>query len=448
MRIYTYLVIIACMLAAYVSSPDVGLSPGIVKFLPDLLSACTVIYVLLAGTRQRFRYVGFKYWLIFAVLTLAIIAGPLINHEAPGPIVNGMRYYLRAIPFFFLPAVVEYSEEDLKRFMYLILALSLLQCPVAAYQRYTVAENNQFSGDPVIGTLMISGILSLFLISVLCVMGSLMVRGRVGKIWYACCFVALVLPMSINETKVTIFLLPLALLVTFALAARPGRRIPVTLSALGLLALGAAVFVPLYNYFNTLHNPMPFTVQDFLTDNSMLNTYMNKPAGVGTGEEAGRSTALLAPFLQLGHDPINLTFGLGLGNVSVSSLGTQFSGQYATLYWNFAHDLSLSMFLFEIGLFGTTLILLLHWMLLRDALYVMRRDSGLLGALAPGYIGAWVTTTVGLVYVTVHTFESLSFMFWFFSGLLAARRMHLAGDSVPAAVGVQAGLAVPNLGFR
>jgi len=100
----------------------------------------------------------------------------------------------------------------------------------------------------------------------------------------------------------------------------------------------------------------------------------------------------------------------------VSSLGTQFSGQYATLYWNFAHDLSLSMFIFEIGLFGTLLILLLHWMLLRDAFYVMRRDSGLLGALAPGYIGAWVTTTVGLVYVTVHTFESLSFMFWFFSG--------------------------------
>jgi hypothetical protein len=447
MRIYMYLVIVVCMLAAFVSSPDVGLAPGVVKFLPDLMSVCTVIYVVLAGTRQRFRYVGFKYWLIFAALTLAIVCGPLINHEAPGAVINGMRYYLRAIPFFLLPAVVEYSEEDLKRFMYLILALSLLQCPVAVYQRYTVAESNQFSGDPVIGTLMISGILSLFLISVLCVMGSLMVRGRVGKIWYACCFVMLVLPMSINETKVTIFLLPLALLVTFALAARPGRRIAVTLSALGLLVLGSAIFVPLYNYFNTLHNPNPWTVQEFLTNNALFSAYMNKPAGVGTGEEAGRSTALLAPFQQLGHDPINLTFGLGLGNASESSLGTQFTGEYATLYWNFAHELSMSMFLFEVGLFGTTLILLLHWMVLRDAIYVFRRDPGLLGALAPGYVGAWVTTTVGLIYVTVHTFESLSYMFWFFSGLLAARRMHLQGESVPATV-MQAALVVPNLRSR
>ncbi|HEY6454258.1 MAG TPA: hypothetical protein VIY90_03145 [Steroidobacteraceae bacterium] len=441
-----YLVILASMLAAYVSSPDVGLAPGIVKFLPDLLSICTAVYVVLAGTRQRFRYVGFKYWLIFAALTLALICGPLVNHEAPGPIINGMRYYLRAIPFFFLPAVVAYSEEDLKRFMYLILGLSLLQCPIAAYQRYTVAENNQFSGDPVIGTLMISGILSLFLISVLCIMGSLMVRGRVGKLWYACCFVTLVLPMSINETKVTIFLLPLALLVTFALAARPGRRIPVTLSALALLVLGGAIFVPLYNYFNTLHNPVPFTVQEFLTNSELFNNYMSKSAGVGTDEEAGRTTSLVAPFMQLGHDPINLTLGLGIGNVSQSSLGTQFTGHFATLYWNFAHGLSLSMFLFEIGLFGTTLVLLLHWMVLRDALYVSHRDSGLLGALAPGYVGAWLTITVGLLYLTIHTFESLSFMFWFFSGLLAARRKHLEDDSAPAAVGLRVALTVPILG--
>lgn len=428
MRPYMYLVILASMLASYLSSPDVRLAPGFVKFLPDLLSVCAIIYVALAGTRQRFRYVGFKYWLVFAALTLALISGPLVNHELPGPLINGMRYYLRAIPFFFLPAVVEYSEQDLKHFMYLILALSLLQCPIAVYQRYTVFEHNQFSGDPVIGTLMISGILSLFLISVLCVMGGLMVRGRVGKLWYAFCFVTLVLPMSINETKVTIFLLPLALLVTFAMAARPGRRIPVILSALGLLVLGSAIFAPLYNYFNTLHNPTPFTLHDFMTGD-FITTYMDKPAGVGTGEEAGRTTALVAPFLELRHDPINLTLGLGLGNASQSSLGSQFTGRYAVLYWNFTHTLSITTFMFELGLFGSTLILLLHWLVLRDALYVSRNDSGLIGALAPGYIGAWVTVTVGLFYLTIHTFESLSFMFWFFSGLLAARRKKLERGS-------------------
>jgi hypothetical protein len=429
MRIYMYLVILASMLAAYLTSPEVQIAPAVVKFLPDLLSVATALYVIMAGTRRHFQYISFKYWMVFAALTLAIVSGPLVNHEAPGPIINGMRYYLRAIPFFFLPAVVDYTEEDLNRFMKLILGLSLIQCPIAILQRYTVAQHNQFSGDPVVGTLMISGILSLFLISVLCVMGSLTVRGRVGKIWYACCFLTLVLPMSINETKVTIFLLPLALIVTFSLAARPGRRLAMTLSAVGLLLLGSAIFVPLYNYFNTLHNPNPFTVQDFLTNSELFNNYMDRQAGVGTGEEPGRTTALIAPFQQLSHDPIKLTFGLGMGNASASSLGTQFTGRYASLYWNFAHELSMSMFVFEIGVFGSALVLLLHWLVLRDAFYVARHDSGLLGALAPGYIGAWVTTTVGLVYLTIHTFESLSFMFWFFSGLLAAQRRRLEESS-------------------
>jgi hypothetical protein len=445
MRIYVYLIIIACMLASYVSSPDVGLAPAVVKFLPDLLSVSTGLYVVLAGTRQRFCYVGFRYWLIFAALGLAVIIGPLVNNESVGAIVAGSRYYLRAIPLFFLPAVFDFSEKDLKRIMYLLLALSLLQSPIAVYQRYTVFERNSYSGDAVIGTLMTSGILSLFLIAVLCVMGSLMLRGRIGKLWYAACFVALMLPMSINETKVTVFLLPLALLVTFALAARPGKRILVIASALGLLVLGGVIFVPLYDYFNTMHNPVPFTIEDFLTNSDQLNTYMDKKAGVGTGEEAGRLDALRAPINALAHDPVQLTFGLGLGNASHSSLGAQFTGKYDTIYWNFVQELSITAFLFELGLFGTTLIVIFHWMLLRDALYVSRRDSGLIGDLAPGYIGTWVTVTVGLLYSTLHTFESLSFMFWFFSGLIAAQRERLKGGAAPAQASIGSALLVPVL---
>jgi hypothetical protein len=339
--------------------------------------------------------------------------------------INGMRSYLRAIPFFFLPAVVNFTEQDIRRYLKLLLAFSLIQCPIAVYQREDITAHNNFSGDNVFGTLMISGILSLFLISVLCVMGGLMLRGRVGKIWYAACFVLLVIPMSINETKVTVFLLPLSLIVTFALASPPGRRIPVTLAAIGLLAAAGAIFVPLYNYYNTLHNPAPFTVQDFFTKSDLFGTYMNREAGVGTNEEAGRMTALLTPLKEFSHDPLKLTFGLGLGNASRSSLGSQFAGQYHTLYWNFAQNLSISMFLFELGAFGTGLILLLHFVVLRDAFFVSRRDKGLLAAVAPGYIGAWVTITVGLFYLTIHNFESLSFMFWFMSGLLAARRQRL-----------------------
>jgi hypothetical protein len=226
MRNLMYLVIVAAMSAAYLSSLDVSIVPGVVRFLPDLLSALTVVYVAAAGIRQRFRYVNMKYWLIFGAIGVVMVCGPVVNHEAPGPMVAGMRYYLRAIPFFFLPAIAGFSDRDIQRYMNLIFAFSLLQAPLAVSQRVASEAKGWFTGDYVYGTLMISGILSLFLIAVLCVMSALMLRGRFSKIWFAVCFVVLIIPMSINETKVTVFLLPLGLLTTFCARVTPRAQNP------------------------------------------------------------------------------------------------------------------------------------------------------------------------------------------------------------------------------
>src|SRR5271169_4384288 len=100
-----YVVIATAMLSAYVSSPDVHLAPSVVKYLPDLVSAVLMVYIFVEGVRQQFRYVNVKYWLIFGALALTILCGPLVNQEEVGPIVAGIRYCVRAIPLFFLPAV-------------------------------------------------------------------------------------------------------------------------------------------------------------------------------------------------------------------------------------------------------------------------------------------------------------------------------------------------------
>jgi hypothetical protein len=72
------------------------------------------------------------------------------------------------------------------------------------------------------------------------------------------------------------------------------------------------------------------------------------------------------------------------------------------------------------------LVLLLHWVVLRDTIYVYKHQGDdLVGTIAFGFVGAWATITVGLFYLAIHTFESLSFMFWFFAGLFAARREKL-----------------------
>jgi hypothetical protein len=439
MRYFMYVIFTAALLAAYVSSPDVHLMPSVVKFFPDLVSALSLIYIVIAGAHQQFRYVNIKYWLIFGALTLALLCGPLVNGEAVGPIVNGMRYYLRAIPMFFLPAVVKFSERDIRHYLKFLLGLSLLQAPVAIYQRLTSEAVGIKSGDPVFGTLMSSGILSIFLIAVLCVMAGLMLRGRISRTWFGVCFVALMIPMSINETKMTVFVLPVTLLVTFLVAAPWGRKLIVTMQALFLLIVAGIIFVPIYDYYNK-DVPGQFSVEDFLTNSGEFAKYMDRKAKIGTSEEAGRMDSLRAPFIALSNDPIKLFFGLGLGNASQSSLGQQYTGHYQPLYWNFVLTLSITAFLFELGLFGTGLVFILLYMLLRDALFVAKRDDTLTGAIALGYIGAWLTITIGLFYLTIHAFEALSFTFFFFSGLVAARREQLAMSRAKVRPGYSADL--------
>jgi hypothetical protein len=446
-----YLVFAVVMLAQYLSSPDIHLLPGFFKYSADLISGLLMIYVFAAGVRQGFRYVAFKYWLIFGGLALVIACGPLINQEAVGPVIAGVRYYLRSIPLFFLPAVFDFSERDIEKYMKFILALTLLQFPVSAYQRIRGVSRGEFTGDIVIGTLMDSGVVSLFIICVLCIMGALTLRGRLSKLWFAVCFVPLLVTVSINETKVTAILLPIATLMTFVVASPPGRRISGTFRAVLLLVVAGAIFIPLYNSLNRKNDGTQFfTIQQFLTDPDTISKYMNLHSGVGTGQEAGRGDALAAPFRSLSSDPIKFAFGLGIGNVSKSGMGSQYSGRYELEYWSFALVLSVATFLFEIGILGTGLVLLLHGVVLMDGIYVAKRDRGLMGTVALGYVGVWFTVTIGLFYATLHAFESISFIFWFFSGLFAARRQRLVLGRAKARLAsshqlaVVAGTNVPN----
>src|SRR5580704_6024874 len=108
-----------------------------------------MLYVFVAGTRDRFRLVAPKYWLVFGALALVILCGIINNNPGAGPLITGLRFYFRAAPLFFLPA---------------LLALAFIQLPVAVYQRWVIMSAGRYSGDGVQGTLMDSGILSMLLI--------------------------------------------------------------------------------------------------------------------------------------------------------------------------------------------------------------------------------------------------------------------------------------------
>ena len=71
------------------------------------------------------------------------------------------------------------------------------------------------------------------------------------------------------------------------------------------------------------------------------------------------------------------------------------------------------------------------WMIFRDACRLAHSDTGLIGALGAGWTGVTVVIAVSIVYKDLTVFTSLSFVFWYISGLVAAARIRqvLAGGA-------------------
>jgi hypothetical protein len=420
----TSLIFIAVCSTSFLAS--IHVAPGPVKFVPEALSGIAAISVVLLGPRQQFRFVAPRYWIVFGGLALVVACGILINGVAPGPLLQGVRFYLRPIPMFFLPAVFAFSEQQIRNQLRLLGAIALLQLPISVYQRYIVLQSGRATGDPVFGTLMISSIMSVFLIACMCVAAALTLRGRMNKTTFFLLFVLFVIPTTINETKATVFLLPIGLLATFVLGSAPGKRLRLGIAAVLLLAVFGALFIPIYNFFASVNNPYPYTIQSFFGNERIVKGYVEADKDVGSTGDVGRVDSVVVPLQLFADDPVHLMLGVGIGNTSGSSLGSSYDGEYAVLLGRYTKCTSASAFLVEMGVIGFALVMLLYWMIFRDSMALAARDGTILGSLALGWVGVTAVVAIATFYKDIHAFESLSYLFWYFSGLIAAGRTRLA----------------------
>jgi O-antigen ligase len=139
---------------------------------------------------------------------------------------------------------------------------------------------------------------------------------------------------------------------------------------------------------------------------------------------------VIVPLKSLSGDPIKLVFGLGIGNVSHSQLGEGFTGHYYGTYEPFLLH-QFAKFILELGLMGTILVLVLLWLVFRDSVVVAKKARNIKGVLALGWTGVTAIMTVGIFYKEYVPFDSMSFLFWYFAGLIAAERVRIARTGNP-----------------
>jgi len=403
--------------------------PGVLKFTPELLSLIISGLILLRSLRGGLSVISAKYWFAFGFLAFVIVCGIFTNGVGPGPMLAGMRYDLRAIPLFLLPAVANFTDQQKRTQFKVILGLALLQLPVSIYQRWVIYSSGRFSGDDVKGTVMDSGILSMLLICVVCVIMGYFMRGQLKKWPFIPLFFLTLFPTTINETKATVILLPVGLMATIIAASPPGKRLKVFFAGTSLLGLFAGLLFPIYALMKA-NSPYKDdkSLLDFFTNEKQLGTYVNDKKDIGLGgakRMVGRGTAIKFPLQYLAKDPVHLAFGLGLGNASHSNLGEQFTGRYYDLFQYFVVS-SAAAFLLELGIVGTVLVFLLYWLIFTDSLAVSKLDKeGPVGGLAAGWIGVVGVMGLATFYNVSHSYVSISYLYWYFAGLVVARRGEL-----------------------
>jgi len=400
--------------------------PRVTKYAAELMSGLVLLVVLIGGTRNRFHFVRPAYWFAFAAVAATMLCGALANSLESGPLFAGQRSYLRAVPLFFLPAVYAFSQRQIRTQFFVLVIVGLAQLPIAIHQRGTTAYEGGASGDATSGTLLGSGLLSVFLISALCVLTAAFLRKQIKLIMFLPLFILLLLPTTLNETKATVVMLPIALLVTFIAGSQKGTRFKNAVVATSLLVVAAAIFVPVYDYYASKQK-YGTSILEFFSDKKTFERYVSKEAGIGTREArvVGRVDAILTPLSEMSKDPTHLAFGLGIGNASASALGPNFTGKHFHKFAPFLKSAG-AVFILEIGLLGLALVLTIDYLIYRDSRAVAETDSGLIGTLAVGWAGVTAVIVMGTFYTSLTSSEALSYLFWFYSGVVAAERVRLA----------------------
>jgi hypothetical protein len=302
------------------------------------------------------------------------------------------------------------------------LTFLLGEAPLALYQRFIEFANTMQTGDVVRGTATTSSALSMLMMCGVTAVVSLYLRGLIRLPTVIVVVGLLVLPTTLNETKATLLLLPLAVLAPAFVMPKGSRALSrlLPVAAVGVVAMIA--FITVYDSlvrFNATEEP----IAEFVSETGFMR-YLYSGAADEGANYIGRFDSLEFALQGIGKDPLTAAFGLGAGNVSTSFL-PQFDGEFAAYYDRYGVGMTqITNLLWQVGFVGVLAYLAFYWFVLRDAHALARSDGdgALLGQI---WVGVTLIMIFALIYKSVFAMNELGYPFWFFSGVVAARAAEL-----------------------
>lgn len=400
--------ITVCLLIVSVFSIDfikieLGL-PVAVSLLPEFLSGIAFLLAL-RGFLSNGLSLPPRYVVYFCVLLLLVVFGLFVSNATSGPLVGGIRFYGKYIPFLLLPMVCEFSPTQLRQQLFLVLALALMQFPITLLQRFVLYFGE--TGDNARGTLTSGSQTAIVLLCTISVMAAAGLRRKIAAPIVAVVCLLLFLPPTIAEVKGAFVLVPLAIGIPYFFSPKEYKSSKQTITVFGSIAACLVVFSALYYLAESTrdskrgdaHN---VSIVSFLTDPEKILRYM-APQFVGAQgtDRVGRWDAIIEPFQAFNEEPIRYFSGLGMGALSETPLDAFSADQYIDIR-DGSTAVGASILLWEFGLFGTLVILFGLYMVWRDAVRLRTQDD-LIGTLALGW-----TAIVPILFITLFWKNPLS----------------------------------------
>ena len=355
--------------------------------------------------------------------------------------VAGVKRMLQFWGVMFALAMSPFTEGKVRRMMLFVVILSVVQFPLAIYQRlFLVPVLQAQTLDAVTGTLELnqfgtgsSGVLGFWQILIVAALAAVYRERMLSLTAMLFLCAAVCVPIVIGDVNIVFIWLPMALAAIFYDQIRK-RPLQFMLAA-AIFFAALVAFGMFYLMFQQL-GPVPtWSLEDRIRD---LYEYNLGSRGYGSATDLTRTTVYSYWWSQHGMiDPVATMFGHGLGSVAgagVSELGLR-NG------WRALDLVAASGLLWEVGIVGTALFV---WMLISAGLAAHRlceiTDHGFDRVLARSALAAVVLTVGILPYSnTVLQVPSQQVLVFFFLGVLAWLDRKYASRRVADAIRVHSG---------
>lgn len=387
----------------------------VLTWIPEILSLIAMVLVFVVAALRREIDLPYRYGVFLAAFLMITLGWSVVSGVPSGVLLAGTRSYLKYLPFFLLPLVYPFRETDIRRQLLFLLGLSMLQMPLAVYQRF-IRFADLRTGDVVGGTLgaNASGILSVYLACAIAVVVAFYLKGRIGAKILVLLASVLAMPMMLNETKVSIALLPAAIVGPIVLAGGSGTGANAR-KAMALAVLGIVLSAAFLNMYQALRGT---SLIDFFATKGKVERHLAPGKNPRFDDITNRFDSIRLAVRQLDHDG-NLLLGVGVGNASIS-FSDKLTGEYYKKYEYLSPGLVyLSKVLWELGIVGVLVYGTLFGLLSHDA-FRMRRRSDIVGPLALGWVLVSGFIAGSFAYFKTFDVNLFGYLYWYFAGYLVS----------------------------